>query len=130
MRLQKRYILAGQSHAMALGLDTGTDISLNPTEFFDGRLLGLTGPSLRNPRYWDALVEQAAGADIFLAWGGNQHLAHFFLQPGVGFDFYLKSHPDVAVSNLPLVPEAQVRALLDIPNGGLRSLIDRLKQQG
>jgi len=126
-----RYLLAGHSHAIALGLQIKAENEtpvLTPLTGFAASVFGLMGPFPRDQLYWDMLVDSAEGATVLLQWGGNDHLSKHLFSRGPPFDFYLASHPDCKVSRkATLIPESVVRENLNENYLGLPSFLQKLK---
>lgn len=125
----RRYLMAGHSHVGAFRFQAwdGGDPRLLPLKGREEeRLLGLVGGA-RDSRYWDKLVEEARDADVLLLWGGNEHLSRFLFAADPLFDFYLRSHPSFECEqDAILVPEMQVRALLNRGNIALPHVLKKL----
>jgi len=127
----RRFLLAGHSHAHSLGMTNPTTpnaIEIQTIDYLDGRILGLSGPAPRTAAYWDALVREAKDTTVLLIWNGNQHLAKFLFEIDKPFDFFLASRPGLEPTKAELVPEAQVREVLDAGNEFLYKLLVRLKE--
>ena len=128
--MQQRYILAGHSHAMALGAKFGPAdavSSLDRLPGFSADVLALSGPFPPQEPHWDLLVQSAANSTVFLLWQGNQHLARFLFATGPPFDFFIATQPDRAVHpDAVIVPESAVRDVMRAGFDGLSPLLDRL----
>jgi hypothetical protein len=130
-RVDRGFLLAGHSHARALGL---------PPELSTGKprivtipnvdgAVGLVGLVDRNSEYWDALIDNAGDKTVLLLYGGNQHLARFLLAPDPIFDFYVSDYPEMPVDRSAfLIPETMVRDLLNLTNANLSNTLSRLKK--
>ena len=127
--LAKPILIAGQSHAYALGLPGAAAEAAPATVEIKPGILGLVGGWPRDDRYWTALVEASAEATPAVVWEGSQHLGDFlFADPP--FDFVLSSQPDLPLNeNVALVPEAAVRELQIRHLIGLAELLKRLDRK-
>lgn len=128
--MEPRYILAGHSHAFALGLPNSpqaTAPSLEPIVGIGHKVMGLIGGSPRPSQYWDVLVANAENATVLLSWNGNQHLAKFLFETGSPFDFFLAEDAKAAIGlGVTIVPETLVREALGAYNASLKALLVRL----
>ena len=104
-------VLAGHSHAKALGMPRPQDgvpdglVEIRPAVF------GLVGSWPPGEGYWEALRAASRGRIVLLSWMGNQHLAEFLFAPATPFDFVLEDD-DTPLAPFPLVPQSRVRAHL------------------
>ena len=133
MRVGGSFLLAGHSHARALGLPPEISTGKPRVAAIPGvdGAVGLVGLVDRNSEYWDALVDNAGGKTVLLLYGGNQHLGRFLLAPDPIFDFYISDHPEIQVDqSAVLIPEAMVRDLLNLPNANLSNTLSRLRKVG
>jgi len=132
--LESRYILAGASHTVALGMPNSPPSAtacLTPIAGHNNRVMGLTGASPRTSNYWDnywdSLVANAGNATVLLSWNGNQHLARFLLEIVSPFDFYLAAYPNATVDpDATIVPETLVRETLETYNAQLHPMLAKL----
>jgi hypothetical protein len=132
--MESRYILAGASHTVALGMPNSppsVTASLTLMTGHDNRVMGLTGASPKTSNfwnnYWESLVANAENATVLLIWNGNQHLARFLLEIGSPFDFYLAARPNEAIeAGATIVPESLVRETLESYNAELHPLLAKL----
>jgi hypothetical protein len=129
---QRRILIAGHSHAYALGLP-GAKADAEPQVVaiapgFDG----LTGPWPRTNHYWDLLAQEAKSGSytVALSFLGNDHLAHFLIEESP-FDFVRSEDPDEDVRRaVPLVPEALVREMFKPHASTLPAILGKLKRAG
>jgi len=104
-------VIAGHSHAMAMGLpvvarDAAELVSIGPDRW------GLVGGWPRAADYWDALEREARQRAVILSWQGTEYLARFLVAPDPLFDFVPRARPDSPlVAGATLVPESAVRTL-------------------
>jgi len=105
-------ILAGHSHAMAMGLPVVARDA--PTQLVPivARRKGLVGGWPRAAGYWDTLEREARDRTVILSWQGTEYLARFLVAPSPLFDFVPRARPQSAlIADAQLVPESMVRAL-------------------
>lgn len=130
---QRRVILAGHSHAVALGLVPSPGRrrpALVPIAARGSDVYGLQGDARRSA-YWAMLTRSAPGARVVLVWSGNQHLVRFLLAGEAPFDVCLARHPEEQPQpGVTLVPEALVRAILREPILPLAPLLRDLARRG
>jgi hypothetical protein len=132
---ETRVLVAGHSHMFCLGAAQGYKGSLAfvPSAVRGAALCFLMDEwrGSRSAAYWDALVDNAAGRQVVLAFNGNQHYGDFLLQADTPFDFVEPTCPNApAASATMLVPRRLVKAHFDQTLVGLRELIGRLLKAG
>jgi hypothetical protein len=124
-------VIAGHSNIIALGVPIHDKMALElqpispPHE--RAEVMGLVGPSVRSPAYWDELVNIASGKTIALCFAGGQHYTDFMFAPA-RFDFVPASRPDLPRLDIPLVPEELVRAHFSIDLALLDTVLERLSK--
>lgn len=107
-----KFLLAGHSHAYALGLPGAPTDQAPAIVPIGDDLFGLTGGWPRGEDYWDALVQASRDHIILLSFLGSEHLVHFLIEDSAPFDFICSALPDSAVrEDAMLVPEAMVREM-------------------
>ncbi len=117
-------LLAGHSHLYALF--HGREAATRRVELVDGKWP-------RTPTYWDEVVDRAAGADLALVFGGNEHNACYFFQGDHAFDF-VSRQVNRLLPSIQLLPKKTIRAefmtagLSELP-AILKRLIDRNPRQ-
>ena len=94
---ERKILIAGHSHAYALGLPGAKANSEPALVRIEPGFDGLIGPWPRSDLYWDVLAAEAkvGGHVVALSFLGNEHLAHFLIEVEP-FDFV----DDLALSAL------------------------------
>ena len=124
-RAGARFILAGHSHAYALGLPPRGHDALPEIVEIGPAIVGLAGGWPRDEQYWDLLVQISSGHVVVISWEGSQHVARFLLHQEPDFDFVLDGYPNREDVNH-VVPLSLVRDYLDQQNFGLREILAHL----
>ena len=121
-------MLAGHSHAMAMGLPVVPRTSKPQVVAIAPGRLGLVGGWPRAADYWDALELEARHRAVVLSWQGTEYLARFLVAPTPLFDFVAKARPEAPlVPGVQLVPESMVRALFAAGFAEAGAIVARLK---
>jgi hypothetical protein len=124
----RRLILAGHSHLVAIA---GPNVFTGPSGLVSGRrgdgTLVMGGPP--DWAYWDALTEVAAGADVGVIWGGNEHNICFFFEAGPRFDF-LSTHVPKMDPSAQILPKAAIRQRFQQSMTDLGVALERLAMAG
>ncbi len=127
-------VVAGHSHAAALGVPPSNGVAVPGVTVVthpDAHVLAVGGSWPRDDAYWSALIKASINATAAIVWDGNQHQAYFLFEPSPAFDFVLSSDPSCPVDpDLPLVPEAYLRAFIAPTLEPLQQLLMRITDAG
>ncbi|MBY6243311.1 hypothetical protein [Methylosinus sp. Sm6] len=103
-----KVILAGHSHLTALTVNHVKNPPALRALRQHGNLHVLEGTWPRDPAYWRALADHAAGAHVVIVWGGNEHNVSFFFQAAFAFDF-LSNKVKRLVPSFQIVSQSRIR---------------------
>jgi hypothetical protein len=122
----EKVILAGHSHLTAL---TVNHVKHPPALRKRDNLHVLEGTWPRDEAYWRALADHAAGADLVIIWGGNEHNVGYFFQAAFAFDF-LSNQVKRLIPSFQIVSQSRIKRRfneidLDELNGVLAMLNER-----
>lgn len=125
-RPSAKVILAGHSHLTAL---TVNHVKHPPALRKRDNLHVLEGTWPRDEAYWRALADNAAGADLVIIWGGNEHNVGYFFQAAFAFDF-LSNKVKRLIPSFQIVSQSRIKRRfneidLDELNGVLAMLNER-----
>ena len=104
-------LIAGHSHAVAMGLPGAPRNSAPRLVAVGPHRLALTGGWPRGDDYWAALEGEARGRALVLSWRGSEYLGEFLIAPTPLFDFVARARPGAPIDpSAQWVPESLVRA--------------------